>query len=88
MLETHPIRENALTTMFMDTSIIFIKILTRENEKKKSHEFVTSERSMKINKDNQILLSKLVEIQNGKWSKMPKAHTPSVSNISHSKHIL
>ena len=34
----------------------------RENEKKKSHEFVTSERSMKINKDNQILLSKLVEI--------------------------
>lgn len=39
---------------------------------KKVSEFVTSEKNMAINKDNQILLSKLVEISNGKWSSMPK----------------
>lgn len=74
---------NCRTVPLVSEARELAKILKhRENEKKKSHEFVTSERTMQINKDNQILLSKLVEIQNGKWSKMPKAHTPSVTNIT------
>ena len=39
----------------------------------KAHEFVTHERNLAINKDNQILLSKLVEISSGKWTSVPKA---------------
>lgn len=38
------------------------------DEKKKTKEFQTNERNITINKDNQILLNKLVEISSGKWS--------------------
>jgi hypothetical protein len=34
----------------------------------KTKEFLTNERNITINKDNQILLNKLVEISSGKWS--------------------
>jgi len=38
------------------------------DERKKTKEFLTNERNITINKDNQILLNKLVEISSGKWS--------------------
>jgi hypothetical protein len=34
----------------------------------KTKEFMTNEKNITINKDNQILLNKLVEISSGKWS--------------------
>jgi hypothetical protein len=37
-------------------------------DRKKTKEFLTNERNITINKDNQILLNKLVEISSGKWS--------------------
>ena len=37
-------------------------------ERKKTKEFLLNERNITINKDNQILLNKLVEISSGKWS--------------------
>ena len=43
-----------------------------KEEKKKNFVFVNAERNMSINKDNQILLSKLVEISSGKYSSVPK----------------
>ena len=36
---------------------------------------MVSEKNMAINKDNQILLSKLVEIQSGKYSSLPRPKT-------------
>ena len=38
------------------------------NERLKTKEFLTNEKNITINKDNQILLNKLVEISSGKWS--------------------
>ena len=35
---------------------------------KKTKDFLTNEKNITINKDNQILLNKLVEISSGKWS--------------------
>ena len=44
-------------------------MMMKKNEgKRKVKEFNTSEKNIIINKDNQILLNKLVEISNGKWS--------------------
>jgi hypothetical protein len=37
-------------------------------DRQKTKEFVTNERNISINKENQILLNKLVEISSGKWS--------------------
>jgi hypothetical protein len=37
-------------------------------ERKKTKDFMQNERNLTINKDNQILLNKLVEISSGKWS--------------------
>ena len=37
-------------------------------DRKKTKDFLTNERNITINKDNQILLNKLVEISSGKWS--------------------
>ena len=45
------------------------KILKKNREeRKKTKNFLTNERNISINKDNQILLNKLVEISSGKWS--------------------
>ena len=40
----------------------------QKEERKKTKDFMTNERNLTINKDNQILLNKLVEISSGKWS--------------------
>ena len=52
-------------------------LVKRNQEKQKTNEFLTSgrllsteiviERNLYINKDNQVLLNKLVEISHGKW---------------------
>ena len=42
------------------------------HEKQKTHAFNTSEKNLEISRENQILLSKLVDISNGKWSSVPK----------------
>lgn len=44
-----------------------------KDEKKRAAEFQNAEKNILISRDNQILLSKLVEISNGKWSSVPKA---------------
>ena len=49
-----------------------------KQDRKKTKDFLTNERNITINKDNQILLNKLVEISSGKWSSVapvpPKKH--------------
>ena len=42
-------------------------------DRKKTKEFLTNEKNITINKDNQILLNKLVEISSGKWSSVAPA---------------
>ena len=37
-------------------------------DRNKTKDFLTNEKNITINKDNQILLNKLVEISSGKWS--------------------
>ena len=41
-------------------------------EKKKSAQFQLSEKNIVISRENQILLSKLVDISNGKWASVPR----------------
>ena len=56
-----------------ETKQIIQELKRKRMDKHKAHEFVTHERNLAINKDNQILLSKLVEISSGKWTSVPKA---------------
>ena len=52
-------------------------------DRKKTKEFLTNEKNIIVNKDNQILLNKLVEISSGKWSSVapaPKAKRAKSSN--------
>jgi hypothetical protein len=42
-------------------------------DRQKTKEFMTNEKNITINKDNQILLNKLVEISSGKWSSVVTA---------------
>lgn len=44
----------------------------KKEEKLKNTEFNHNERNLEINRDNQILLNKLVEISAGKWSYIKK----------------
>jgi hypothetical protein len=44
----------------------------RKDEIKKNKEFLNNERNLEINRDNQVLLNKLVEISSGKWSHVKK----------------
>ena len=44
----------------------------RKEELKKNKEFLTNEKNLEINRDNQVLLNKLVEISSGKWSSIKK----------------
>jgi len=48
-------------------------------DRKKTKEFLTNEKNITINKDNKILLNKLVEISSGKWSSV--APVPTKKNI-------
>ena len=53
------------------------------SDRKKTKEFLTNEKNIIVNKDNQILLNKLVEISSGKWSSVapaPKAKRAKSSN--------
>ena len=45
----------------------------QRQDRQKTKEFRTNERNIVINKDNQILLNKLVEISSGKWSSVVTA---------------
>jgi len=52
-------------------------------DRKKTKEFLTNEKNIIVNKDNQILLNKLVEISSGKWSSVapaPKVKRAKSSN--------
>ena len=60
------------------TEITQVLKKTRE-ERKKTKDFITNEKNININKDNQILLNKLVEISSGKWSSVTK--NPSKKKI-------
>ena len=55
-----------------DAKIISKSISKRKKEMKRVQEFFISEKNVRINKDNQHLLSKLVAISNGKWTGIPK----------------
>ena len=48
------------------------------DERKKTKEFLTNEKNITINKDNQILLNKLVEISSGKWSSVSNSNKTQV----------
>ena len=48
----------------------------RKEEKKKTNDFLQQERNLEINRDNQVLLNKLVEISSGKWSSIKKEKDP------------
>ena len=49
------------------------KMKKNRGDRKKTKEFLTNEKNITINKDNQILLNKLVEISSGKWSSVAPA---------------
>ena len=54
------------------------------DDRKKTKDFLTNERNITINKDNQILLNKLVEISSGKWSSVapvPKKRAPRNQSV-------
>ena len=54
-----------------ETKIISKSLKKRKEELKRAHDFITSEQNIQINRNNQLLLSKLVEISNGKWASVP-----------------
>ena len=57
----------------------------QRHDRLKTKEFLTNEKNITINKDNQILLNKLVEISSGKWSSVapiPKKPEPVVKRNS------
>ena len=49
---------------------------------RKNKEFLQNERNIEINRSNQALLNKLVEISTGKWSSVPHLRDRSVDVIS------
>ena len=49
------------------------QIKKNRSDRRKTKEFLTNEKNLTINKDNQILLNKLVEISSGKWSSVVTA---------------
>jgi len=61
-----------------NTAITEAKKITKmmqknRTDRKKTKEFLTNEKNIIVNKDNQILLNKLVEISSGKWSSVQPA---------------
>ena len=60
-------------------------------DRKKTKDFLTNEKNITINKDNQILLNKLVEISSGKWSSVapvPKKATKSAGGRGQSVRVV
>ena len=55
-------------------------------EKKKTQVFQDSEKNIMISRENQILLSKLVDISNGKWSSVPAANSQPRKRVATSQH--
>ena len=53
-------------------------------DRKKTKEFLTNEKNITINKDNKILLNKLVEISSGKWSSVAPVPTKKNANRNNS----
>jgi hypothetical protein len=53
----------------------------RNEEKKKTNEFMVQERNLEVNRDNQVLLNKLVEISTGKWSHIKKDKESGANNL-------
>ena len=51
-----------------EAKIITGQMKKNRHDRQKAKEFSTNEKNIIINKDNQILLNKLVEISSGKWS--------------------
>ena len=49
------------------------KVKKVQHERQRSNAFVTAERNYSINKENQILLTKMVDISNGKWTSVGTA---------------
>jgi len=56
-----------------DAQVVTNQLKRNRNERKKTKDFLTNEKNITINKDNQILLNKLVEISSGKWSSVAPA---------------
>jgi hypothetical protein len=54
-------------------------------DRKKTKEFLTNEKNITINKDNKILLNKLVEISSGKWSSV--APVPTKKNVARNNSV-
>ena len=54
-------------------------------EKRKTQAFQQSEKNIVISRENQILLSKLVDISNGKWSSVPSSNATSRKKASASQ---
>lgn len=54
-------------------------------DKQRAHEFISHERNIAINKNNQLLLSKLVDISNGKWTSVPKINQTTTNSTSQHK---
>ena len=52
---------------------ILTSLKKNRHDRLKTKEFITNEKNITINKDNQILLNKLVEISSGKWSSVAVA---------------
>ena len=56
--------------------------MRRHEEKlKKNKEFQMNEKNIEINRSNQVLLNKLVEISTGKWSSVPHMRDRSADMI-------
>lgn len=56
-----------------DAKNITSQMRKNRQDRMKTKEFMTNEKNITINKDNQILLNKLVEISSGKWSSVVTA---------------
>ena len=65
-----------------EAKMVANQLKKNRDERKKTKEFLTNERNITINKDNQILLNKLVEISSGKWSSV--APVPNKKNRNNS----
>ena len=53
-------------------------------DRQKTKEFLNNEKNITINKDNQILLNKLVEISSGKWSSVATVQKPKRRAVTQS----
>ena len=67
----HSIGKNYITAKEAQT--VTAQLKRNREERKKTKDFLTNEKNLTINKDNQILLNKLVEISSGKWSSVAPA---------------